>query len=129
MRSASRPWFRLLSQNRWLIANIFNRDLEPRKLPLCGEVVQMVVKSAAPNPLALGALIVGGVVGIGVSIGFGLVFLTQFQTIVGENSTAGIAIGKVITAITDNILWIGLIMLAGLGGVAYMYAKGTGMIQ
>lgn len=89
----------------------------------------MVVKSAAPNPLALGALIVGGVVGIGVSIGFGLVFLTQFQTIVGENSTAGIAIGKVITAITDNILWIGLIMLAGLGGVAYMYAKGTGMIQ
>ena len=75
-----------------------------------------------------GAGVVTLVTGIAVSIGFALLFLTQFGTSAGTTSSAYTAISAIITAINNNVVWVGLIMLAGLGGFAYALARYYGIV-
>lgn len=68
------------------------------------------------------------VVSIAVMIGFGLVFLDNFKTAVGNSSSAYTPLDDIITQIQNNVTWVGLIVLAGLGGAAYAIARGSGIL-
>ena len=72
--------------------------------------------------------IVTMVAGVGVTIGFVLLFLAQFQKSIDNTSAAYTALGDIVTQIQNNVVWIGLILLAGLGGVAYAIAKSMGLL-
>lgn len=75
-----------------------------------------------------GAAIVSMVVALAVTLGFGLVFLDAFQGAVGNTSPAYSALDTIITQIQNNLVWVGLIVLAGLGGLAYLFAKHFGIV-
>ena len=75
-----------------------------------------------------GQAIITLVVGLAVAVGFGLIFLSQFQTAVGNSSAAYTPIGDIITQIQNNVVWVGLIVLAGLGGLAYAIGRSMGII-
>ena len=81
----------------------------------------------ARNAVSASAII-SMVVALAVTLGFGLVFLDQFQTAVGNTSSAYSAIGDIVTQIQNNVTWVGLIVLAGLGGVAYLLARQFGIV-
>lgn len=63
-------------------------------------------------------------VSIGLVIGLGVVFLSEFQNKVSDNATAAQAISDVTTEITNLIGWIGLVVLGMVAVVLIGYFTG-----